>query len=194
MKVEMMRLDAIRPYENNPRKNDGAVEAVAKSIQRFGFQQPVVVDRDGVIVVGHTRYRAAESLGMEMIPVVVAADLSADDARAYRIADNSTGEIAAWDLERLGIEIIDLDGAGVALDALSLSTGLIKDLGLIEDDLGAGSLAEKFGAPPFTVLDARAGWWQQRKAAWINLGIQSEIGRGENLLKFSDTVNNFGRS
>src|ERR1700676_5169579 len=101
MKVEMRPIESIRPYENNPRLNDAAVDAVAASIREFGFRQPIVVDIDGVIVCGHTRFRAALKLGLETAPVHVALDLTPEQIRAYRIADNKTSELAEWNLELL---------------------------------------------------------------------------------------------
>ena len=97
MQIEMWTLDRVRPYENNPRVNDDAVDAVAASIREFGFAQPIVVDSDSVIIVGHTRLKAAQKLGLERVPVVVASHLTPDQVRAYRIADNRTNELAEWD-------------------------------------------------------------------------------------------------
>ncbi len=113
MSVELRPLDAVRPYANNPRQNDDAVEAVAESIRRFGFRQPIVVDADGVIVAGHTRFRAAQRLGLATVPVHVATDLTADEVRAYRLADNKTAELASWDTSMLSIELDALRGAGI---------------------------------------------------------------------------------
>ena len=113
MSVELRPLDAVRPYANNPRQNDDAVEAVAESIRRFGFRQPIVVDADGVIVAGHTRFRAAQRLGLATVPVHVATDLSPDEVRAYRLADNKTAELASWDDALLSIELDALRGAGI---------------------------------------------------------------------------------
>ena len=113
MSVELRPLDAVRPYANNPRQNDDAVEAVAESIRRFGFRQPIVVDADGVIVAGHTRFRAAQRLGLATVPVHVATDLTPDEVRAYRLADNKTAELASWDDAMLSIELDALRGAGI---------------------------------------------------------------------------------
>ena len=112
MKIEYLGIEDIKPYENNPRKNNDAVEAVMNSIQEFGFKQPIVVDKDGTIIAGHTRYKAALRLGMEEIPCVRADDLTEEQVRAYRLADNKTGELAEWDLTKLDAElgeILDLD-------------------------------------------------------------------------------------
>jgi site-specific DNA-methyltransferase (adenine-specific) len=88
MRIELRPLDSITPYDKNPRLNDAAVEAVARSLKEFGWRQPVVVDKDNVIVVGHTRWKAAKSLGMTEVPVHVAHELTPEQAKAYRIADN----------------------------------------------------------------------------------------------------------
>jgi DNA modification methylase len=110
MLVEMRPIASIRPYENNPRINDAAVDAVAASIREFGFRQPIVVDEEGVIIVGHTRYLAAIKLGMTEAPVHVAVGLSPAQARAYRIADNQTATIATWNYDLLPIELAALQG------------------------------------------------------------------------------------
>lgn len=108
MKIEDWELRRIKPYPNNPRHNDKAVEGVAASIQEFGPQQPIVVDADGVVLVGHTRLKAAQMLGLDTFPVVVADVLTAAQARAYRIADNKVGEAATWNDEMLKVEVEDL--------------------------------------------------------------------------------------
>jgi ParB-like chromosome segregation protein Spo0J len=95
MHVERRRLNSIRPYENNPRQNDPAVDAVAASIQAFGFRQPIVVDEQDVITVGRTRYKAALKLGLELVPVHVAVGLTPAPAKAYRIADNQTATLSS---------------------------------------------------------------------------------------------------
>src|SRR5271166_4486931 len=108
MHVEMRLIVTIRPYANNPRINDAAVDAVAKSIQEFGFRQPIVVDEEGVIVVGHTRYKAAQKLGLEMVPVHVATGLTPAQLKAYRIADNQTATLSTWNPELLPMELFEL--------------------------------------------------------------------------------------
>ena len=108
MKVFNVDPQRLRPYENNPRINDGAVEAVAKSIDEFGFKVPIVVDSDYVIIAGHTRLKAAERLGLKTVPVVIADDLTEEQARAFRLADNKTAELAEWDFEKLNEELGDI--------------------------------------------------------------------------------------
>jgi len=117
--VELRDIDSIRPYERNPRVNDGAVKAVAKSIQAFGFRQAIVVDADGVIIAGHTRLKAAQQLGLAKVPVHVAKDLTPEQVKAYRLADNKTGELATWDFEILPIELNELRESGFDLDLLA---------------------------------------------------------------------------
>lgn len=107
--IIQVNIEDVKPYKNNPRNNDGAVEATANSIKEFGWQQPIVVDKDNVIIVGHTRLRAAKRLGLKQVPIVVADNLSDDQVKAYRLADNKTGELADWDLAKLDIEIPDID-------------------------------------------------------------------------------------
>jgi len=113
MKIELRPQAGIKPYGKNPRINDAAVDAVAESIRRFGFRQPIVVDADGVIVCGHTRWKAAQKLGLAEVPVHVATDLTPEQIRAYRIADNKTNELAEWNLELLPIELAELKDAGI---------------------------------------------------------------------------------
>jgi DNA modification methylase len=121
MKVEMRRLADIKPYEDNPRHNDAAVDAVAASIQEFGFRQPIVTDEQDVIIVGHTRYKAAKKLGLEFVPVHVAIGLTPERARAYRIADNQTATIATWDEDKLPLELLALQQAGFNLELTGFS-------------------------------------------------------------------------
>lgn len=108
MTIVEKRLDEIRPYENNPRRNDEAVQYVAESIRQFGWKQPIVIDKDGVIIVGHTRYKAAQQLSLDRVPCLVAEDLSPEQVKAYRLADNKTGEIAEWDFGTLEEELAEL--------------------------------------------------------------------------------------
>jgi DNA modification methylase len=108
MKVQLVDLSRIKPYANNPRINDGAIEAVAASIRNFGFRQPIVVDEEWVIIVGHTRYKAALKLGLKKVPVHVASGLSPAQVKAYRIADNQTSQLSEWDHDRLPLELAEL--------------------------------------------------------------------------------------
>ena len=134
------------PYARNPRKNEAAVDAVAASIKEFGFQQPIVVDGRGVIVCGDTRFKAARRLGLAEVPVQVARDLTPQQAKAYRIADNRLAEIAEWDEELLSLELQELKEQGLDPDVLGFSERELNELldgegepGLTEsDDVPAG--------------------------------------------------------
>ncbi|MDA8378458.1 MAG: DNA modification methylase [Planctomycetia bacterium] len=121
MKIELRAVESVIPYDHNPRINDQAVSAVADSIRQFGFRQPIVVDQDGVIIVGHTRLKAAVKLGLTKVPVHVAVDLTADQIRAYRIADNQSASIADWDYKLLADEIKALEAAEFDLGSLHFS-------------------------------------------------------------------------
>ena len=128
MDVELRSIDSIRPYDKNPRQNDGAVDAVAKSIQEFGWRQPIVVDGDGVIIVGHTRWKAAKKLGLEKVPVHVATDLTPEKVKAYRLADNRLAELAEWDMDLLPLELTDLRGMDIDLEMLGFSTAELEKM------------------------------------------------------------------
>lgn len=121
MQVTLRSIKEIQPYEKNPRINDDAVDAVAASIKEFGFRQPIVVDSDDVIICGHTRYKAAIQLGLEKVPVHVAKDLSPEQIKAYRIADNKTAELAEWNYDLLPIELGELEACNYDLDLLGFN-------------------------------------------------------------------------
>lgn len=108
MDIVEKKLADIKPYEKNPRKNDNAVDEVANSISSFGFKVPIVIDKDNVIVCGHTRYKASKMLGIETVPCVVADDLTEEQIKAYRLADNKVSELAEWDIDLLGEELGDI--------------------------------------------------------------------------------------
>ncbi len=128
MQITMMNISDIHPYERNPRNNDAAVDAVAKSIKEFGWRAPIVVDKDMVIVAGHTRLKAAIKLGLTEVPVHVAKDLTPEQIQAYRIADNKTGEIAEWNYELLPFELKDLQAADFDLSLLGFDTSELEKL------------------------------------------------------------------
>ena len=98
----------LKPYKNNPRNNDGAVDAVAASIKEFGFKVPIVIDADGEIIAGHTRLKAAKKLELKEVPCIIADDLTSDQIKAFRLADNKTAELAEWDFELLQLELDDI--------------------------------------------------------------------------------------
>lgn len=114
MEIIEKKLSEIKPYEKNPRKNDDAVDSVANSIKEFGFKNPIVIDADGTIINGHTRYKAAKKLKLKTVPCVLADDLTPEQAKAFRLADNKTAELADWDFKLLDEEltnIFDIDMA-----------------------------------------------------------------------------------
>ena len=108
MNIKEIAIDKLREYENNPRNNDSAVDAVAGSIREFGFKVPIVIDGDNVIVCGHTRVKAAQKLGMETVPCIIADDLTPEQIKAFRLADNKTGELAGWDFAKLEEELFGI--------------------------------------------------------------------------------------
>ncbi len=108
MKIIQKKTSDLIPYENNPRHNETAVEYVANSIKEFGFKNPIIIDKDNVIVAGHTRLLAAKELGLEEVPCIMADDLTDEQVKAFRLADNKTAEIASWDFELMDAEIDDI--------------------------------------------------------------------------------------
>lgn len=108
-KVTYMDTGSLIPHANNPRLNDNAVDAVAASIKEFGFKVPIVVDGENVIINGHTRLKAAHKLGLKQVPVIVADDLTPEQVKAFRLADNKTSELAEWDVDKLQIELEGID-------------------------------------------------------------------------------------
>lgn len=122
MNIVYKKVDEIIPYEKNPRINDAAVDAVAKSIKEFGFRVPLVLDQNNVIITGHTRLRSAKMLGMTEVPCIIADNLTPEQVQAYRIADNKTGEIAEWDYALLPMELKDLQNADFDLSVLGFDT------------------------------------------------------------------------
>ena len=104
-KIVMIPVSEVRPYEKNPRKNADAVKFVKSSIEQFGFKVPIIVDSNRVIVCGHTRLLAAKSLGMSEVPCIMADDLTDEQVKAFRLADNKVGEFAEWDMDLLGDEL-----------------------------------------------------------------------------------------
>lgn len=135
MNVQEIKLKDIKPYGKNPRKNDQSVDKVANSIKEFGFKVPIVIDKNNVIVCGHTRYKAAKKLGLSVVPCVVADDLKEEQIKAYRLADNKVGEDSLWDMDLLGSEldgIFDIDMSDFGFD---LSEDEEEETEVIEDEV-----------------------------------------------------------
>ena len=144
MKIEMWPLANVKPYEKNPRKNEGAIDAVAKNIAEFGFRVPIVVDGEGVVIAGHTRLKAAEKLGLAEVPVHIARELTADQVRALRIADNKLHELSSWDMELLPLELADLQSIDFDMALLGFSA---EDLSAIMAPAGSEGLTDPDDVP-----------------------------------------------
>jgi len=155
MKIEVWNLDRIRPYPNNPRINDDAVDAVAASIREFGVRQAIVVDTDGVIICGHTRFKAAQKLGLEKLPVHVAKDLTPEQIKAYRIADNKTAELADWNYDLLPIELGDLQTNGFDLSLLGFDSDEL--LKLLKTDVEEGLSGMQIVIPEGSLISIPIG-------------------------------------
>src|SRR4051794_39807975 len=136
MKIELWDISRIKPYPNNPRVNDAAVAAVAASLKEFGWRQPLVVDTDGILIVGHTRWKAAQHLGWQQVPVHVATDMTEAQIKAYRIADNQTASIAEWDYDLLPVELTDLKEMAFDLSLLGFEDDELAKL--LDGDAAAG--------------------------------------------------------
>lgn len=108
LSIKILDVENIKNYENNPRHNDNAVDAVAESIKQFGFKVPIIIDKDNIIVAGHTRLKAAKKLGLKTVPCIVADDLTPEQVKAFRLADNKTNELAEWDFAKLELELSEL--------------------------------------------------------------------------------------
>lgn len=186
-RVERRPIEELVPYARNARTHsDAQVAEIAASMREWGWTNPVLVDENGGIIAGHGRVLAARKLGLDEVPVMIAEGWSEAQKQAYILADNKLALNAGWDDELLRVELRDLTDAGFDVSLTGFSAEEISALmdGPAESDpgAGAGSLSEKFMIPPFSVLNAREGWWQARKAQWIGLGIRSELWRGENQL------------
>ena len=140
MQIIEKKTSELKPYEKNPRNNNDAVKYVANSIKEFGWKVPIVIDRDNVIVAGHTRWKAAKRLKMKSVPCIVADDLTEEQIRAFRLADNKTAEMATWDLPGLDLELsgIDMDMEQFGFEPL----GDVLPKEVVEDDFNIEPPAE----------------------------------------------------
>lgn len=134
MRIVEKKIDDLKPYEQNPRCNDNAVESVAASIREFGFKVPLVIDKDGIIVAGHTRHKAAKLLGLEKVPCIVANDLTPEQIKAFRLADNKVGELATWDTKLEFLELSELDKIGFDMSMFGFEPIQSTDRGEIVED------------------------------------------------------------
>src|SRR4030095_1015209 len=147
MQVDLWPIERVKPYHRNPRVNDSAVDAVAASLKEFGWRQPIVVDSEGGIIVGHTRWKAAKKLGLAQVPVHVATNLSPEQIQAYRIADNQTATIADWDFTLLPLELADLQAANFDLGLLGFDRDTLAEL-LAPDGTAGLTDRDDVPAPP----------------------------------------------
>ena len=184
-KYKSIDIDLLIPYARNSRTHsDSQVTKIASSIKEFGFLNPVLIDKDNGIIAGHGRVMAAKKLGLKEVPVLLVEHLSETQKRAYIIADNRLALDAGWDEEMLRVEIAELEDLGFDLQLTGFEVGELESIKLEQttEDLSGdknniSSLSERFLISPFSVLNAREGWWQNRKRNWLGLGIKSEEGR-----------------
>jgi len=187
-RVELREVASLTPFAGNPRKHTPAqIDQLAASIRQWGFTMPLLIDETGELIAGHARFEAARKLELRRVPTMTARGWTDAQKRAYVIADNQLALLSSWDDALLES----------SFDALSAASFDMNLLGFPEKELaeyfGSGppsevprvELADRFLVPPFSVLNARDGWWQGRRRSWLALGIESEVGRPENLLKFS---------
>jgi hypothetical protein len=120
--VKLVSIDELKPYDKNPRFNENAVDSVAKSIEQFGFRTPMLLDKNGVIIAGHTRLKAAKKLGLKQVPVIYCDDLTETQAKALRLVDNRTNELAVWVPDILKSEVIEIEEAGLDLDGFEMDS------------------------------------------------------------------------
>ena len=184
---KIVRVEDLVPYALNSRTHsDEQVAQLAASIREFGFTNPILIDEANNLIAGHGRVLAARKAQMENIPAVIVTGLDDRRRRALVIADNKLALNAGWDEEAMRVELEDLAGdfgelMGFSQDELVALLGGedLEELSEGDSSEKKDTLADKFGIPPFSVLNAREGWWQNRKRAWLAIGIKSELGRGE---------------
>lgn len=191
LKMIEMPIASLTGYDKNPRKNDAVVSRMVDSIKEFGFRIPIVAKSDGAVVDGHLRLKAAQQMGMKDVPVVLADDLTDAQIKAFRLLANKSANWAEWDNDLLKAELDEILAMDFPLELTGFDLEDMRALELEEikskygDTASSGALAGKFLVPPFTVLNARDGTWQERKNDWLSLGIKSEKGREQDLLGFS---------
>lgn len=173
------------PYANNTKKHDETqIKNVAESIKKYGWVQPLVIDNDGTIVIGHCRALAAEKLGIEEVPCVVVSDLTEEEINALRIVDNKTNE-SPWDFDLLSAELPEIDLSDFDFDFGIEDEEEKTETEYSADDTENKPLVDRFIVPPFSILDTRQGYWQDRKRQWKDLGIKSDVGRDAECMQSS---------
>lgn len=187
--IQKIDIEKLIPYINNAKKHDDSqVTKIASSIREFGFVNPVLIDKDYNIIAGHGRVLAAKKLGLATVPALYVEGLTDTQRKAYILADNRLGELAEWDMELVGLELAELDDVGFDIDLTGFEIGALDSEGGSGSDNAydqypdgeKGSLAERYGVPPFSVLDCRKGDWISRKQEWLKLtGNLSETRDGD---------------
>ena len=190
MDVQWVAPDTLIPYPGNAKAHPPEqVEHIANSIKRFGWQQPIVVDKDNVVVIGHGRLMAAKELYLDSVPVVVADSLSEEEINALRLADNKTNE-SGWDFDKLEEEL-----AALAIDGIDMTQFGFDDLEQAVSTATSepqAKLADRFIVPPLTILDTRQGLWQDRKKAWrAKIG---DKGEARAVTVLSESLQQYGKS
>lgn len=206
LQVENKPVTALKPFQENPKRHGGEqLRRLKKSMREFGWTNPILISQDNMIIAGHARYEAAKQLGFTEVPTIYI-DLPYNKAVSYVLADNRLAEIAEQDDEQLNTLLESVyNDAEIDIEALGFTDGEIdRILAGVEEEISEDTggdeepgaevseeqqaearekLEEKFIAPPFTILDARQGYWRDRKRAWLQLGIQSELGRDAECLQ-----------
>lgn len=149
LKITYKPVSEIKPYENNPRNNENAVDAVVMSIQKFGFKNPVIIDKNNIIIAGHTRLKAAERLNMQMVPTILADDLTDEQVKAFRLADNKVSEMAEWDFDKLEqeLELIDIDMSDFGFNNCDICLDVVDDDFLKDTEITKSKEAKKVTCP-----------------------------------------------
>lgn len=182
--------------------NDRNLKTIQASLRRYGQRKPIVVNANtGIVEAGNGLLQAAKALGWAQVAAVFFQDSEAE-AAGYGVMDNRSGELASWDIGNLSGILADLasDASGIGLANMGFTDDELAALAVDAREQGMTKeqarkkLTERFIVPPFSVLDTKQGYWQERKAAWVALGIHGELGRGENLLHFSDAARSGGRA
>ncbi|MGX9755711.1 ParB N-terminal domain-containing protein [Clostridioides difficile] len=130
--VVYLNLEDIKPYQNNPRINDNAIEKVVNSIRDFGFNNPITIDKSNIIVTGHTRYEASKILNLKQVPCIILKDLTEEEIKGYRLSDNKTGEFSDWEFDKLTKELAEIQNIDMSNFGFNVLT--IDDLGVIDSD------------------------------------------------------------
>ena len=181
MKIQEIEIEKLIPYARNSRTHsDEQVAQIAASIKEFGWTNPILVDGEAGIIAGHGRLAAARKLGMKKIPVIELSHLSPTQKKALIIADNKLALNAGWDNDMLALEFEELEIEGFDLALTGFGEDEVNALKKNDEEelrSGGGNLSDRFLIPPFSTLNAREGWWQDRKKSWLALGIKSEEGR-----------------